>query len=104
NIEEVAHETPEKILTITVDPVTGIMPHHVRSVSKALNLDADLQKQMGAHLPRLYRAFIEKDMSLLEINPLVVTKDNKLLFLDAKIGFDGNALYRHPDIAELRDE
>jgi succinyl-CoA synthetase beta subunit len=59
---------------------------------------------MGAHLPRLYQAFVEKDMSLLEINPLVVTKDNKLLFLDAKIGFDGNALYRHPDIAALRDE
>lgn len=104
NIEEVAHETPDKILTITVDPATGIMPHHVRSVSQALKLDADLQKQMGAHLPRLYKAFVEKDMSLLEINPLVITKDNKLLFLDAKVGFDGNALYRHPDIVELRDE
>jgi len=104
NIEEVAHDTPEKILTIAVDPATGIMPHHVRNVSKALNLDADLQKQMGSLLPKLYKAFVEKDMSLLEINPLVITKDNKLLCLDAKIGFDGNALYRHPDIAELRDE
>jgi succinyl-CoA synthetase beta subunit len=104
NIEEVAHDTPEKILTITIDPATVIMPHHVRSVSKALKLDADLTKQMGSLLPKLYKAFVEKDMSLLEINPLVITKDNKLLCLDAKIGFDGNALYRHPDIAALRDE
>jgi succinyl-CoA synthetase beta subunit len=104
NIEEVAHETPEKILTITVDPATNICPHHVRAVSKALNLDADLQKQMSALLSQLYKAFTEKDMSLLEINPLVVTKDNKLICLDAKVGFDGNALYRHPDVMALRDE
>ena len=104
NIEEVAHETPEKILTITVDPATGIGGHHVRSVSKALNLDADLTKQMGSLLPKLYQAFVDKDMSLLEINPLVVTKDKKLICLDAKVGFDGNALYRHPDIVALRDE
>src|SRR5690606_38270925 len=98
------HETPEKILTITIDPATGIMPHHVRSVSNALKLDAELTKQAASLLSKLYKAFTEKDMSLLEINPLVVTKDNKLLCLDAKIGFDGNALYRHPDIAALRDE
>ncbi|MGD9923990.1 MAG: ADP-forming succinate--CoA ligase subunit beta [Pseudorhodoplanes sp.] len=104
DIEAVAHETPEKILTITIDPATGIMAHHVRSVSKALGLDAELAKQMGPLLTRLYQAFVDKDMSMLEINPLVVTKDSKLLCLDAKIGFDGNALYRHPDIAELRDE
>ena len=104
NIEEVAHETPEKILTITVDPATNICPHHVRAVAKALNLDADLQKQMSALLTQLYKAFTEKDMSLLEINPLVVTKDNKLICLDAKVGFDGNALYRHPDVVALRDE
>ncbi|NWG23160.1 MAG: ADP-forming succinate--CoA ligase subunit beta [Pseudorhodoplanes sp.] len=104
NIEEVAHDTPEKILTITVDPATGIMPHHVRSVSRALNLDAELGKQMGSLLPKLYKAFVDKDMSLLEINPLVVTRDRKLICLDAKVGFDGNALYRHPDIVELRDE
>jgi len=104
NIEEVAHETPEKILTITVDPATNICPHHVRAVSKALNLDADLQKQMSALLTQLYKAFTEKDMSLLEINPLVVTKDNKLICLDAKVGFDGNALYRHSDVVALRDE
>ncbi len=104
NIEEVAHATPEKILTITVDPATNICPHHVRNVSKALGLDADLQKQMSALLTQLYRAFTEKDMSLLEINPLVVTKDNKLICLDAKVGFDSNALYRHADIMALRDE
>jgi succinyl-CoA synthetase beta subunit len=103
NIEEVAHDTPEKIHTILVDPVTNICPHHVRRVSKALGLDADLQKQMSPLLTYLHKAFVEKDMSLLEINPLVVTKDNKLLCLDAKVGFDDNALFRHPDVVALRD-
>jgi succinyl-CoA synthetase beta subunit len=104
NIEEVAHETPEKILTLTVDPATGICPHHVRRVSQALGLDADLQKQMSALLTKLYQAFTDKDMSLLEVNPLVVTKDNKLICLDAKVGFDDNALFRHADVVALRDE
>ena len=104
DIEAVAHDTPEKILTITIDPATSIMPHHVRNVSKALGLDADLTKQMGPLLTKLYKAFVEKDMSMLEINPLVVTKDNKLICLDAKIDFDGNSLYRHPDVFALRDE
>jgi succinyl-CoA synthetase beta subunit len=103
DIEKVAHDTPEKILTITVDPATGIMSHHARSVAKTLNLAGDQQKQLGALLTTLYRAFVEKDMSLLEINPLVVTKDGKLICLDAKVGFDDNALYRHPDIGALRD-
>ncbi len=74
------------------------------ALSKALGLDADLQKQMSPLLTDLYRAFTMKDMSLLEINPLVITKDKKLLCLDAKVGFDDNALFRHPDIAALRDE
>jgi succinyl-CoA synthetase beta subunit len=104
DIEKVAHDTPDKIVTITVDPVTNVMPHHVRRLSEALGLDADLAKQMNPMLTRLYQAFVETDMSLLEINPLVVTRDKKLLCLDAKVGFDGNALYRHPDIAALRDE
>jgi succinyl-CoA synthetase beta subunit len=104
NIEEVAHETPEKIVTITVDPVTNICPHHVRRVSKALGLDADLQKQMSSLLTNLYKAFVESDMSMLEINPLVVTKDKKLICLDAKVDFDNNALYAHPKILALRDE
>jgi succinyl-CoA synthetase beta subunit len=104
DIEKVAHDTPEKIVTISIDPVANICPHHVRRVSKALGLDADLQKQMSVMLTGLYKAFTEADMSLLEINPLVITKDKKLLCLDAKIGFDDNALFRHPEIAKLRDE
>jgi len=103
DIEKVAHDTPDKIVTISVDPVEGIWPHHVRRVSKALGLDADLQKQMGPLLAGLYKAFTEKDMSLLEVNPLVVTKDKKLICLDAKVGFDDNALYRHPEVVALRD-
>src|SRR3954465_10298317 len=103
DIEKVAHDTPDKIVTVSVDPVTGICPHHVRRVSKSLGLDADLQKQMSVLLTGLYKAFTEKDMSLLEVNPLVVTKDKKLVCLDAKIGFDDNALFRHPDVAALRD-
>src|SRR5712671_2556219 len=104
DIEAVAHDTPEKIVTITVDPVTNICPHHVRRLSKALGLDADLAKQMSPLITNLYKAFVEADMALLEINPLVVTRDRKLLCLDAKVGFDDNALFRHPDIAALRDE
>ena len=103
DIEEVAHKTPEKILTFSVDPATGIMPHHGRRVAQALKLTGDLAKQIGDILPKLYAAFTSKDMSLLEINPLVVTKDGKLICLDAKVGFDDNALYRHPDIVALRD-
>jgi succinyl-CoA synthetase beta subunit len=104
DIEEVARTHPEKILTITVDPVTNICPHHVRRVSKALGLDAELQKQMSAMLTYLYNAFTMTDMSLLEVNPLVITKDKKLICLDAKVSFDDNALFRHPDIVKLRDE
>ena len=104
DIEKVAHDTPDKIVTITVDPVANICPHHVRRISKALGLDADLQKQMSPVLTNLYNAFTSKDMSLLEVNPLVVTKDKKLICLDAKVGFDDNALFRHPDVAALRDE
>jgi succinyl-CoA synthetase beta subunit len=103
DIEKVAHDTPDKIITVSVDPVEGIWPHHVRRIAKALKLDADLQKQLGPLLNGLYRAFTEKDMSLLEVNPLVVTKDRKLICLDAKIGFDDNALFRHPEVAALRD-
>jgi succinyl-CoA synthetase beta subunit len=104
DIEKVAHDTPDKIVTISVDPVSNICPHHVRRISKALGLDADLQKQMSPMLTILYRAFTKKDMSLLEVNPLVVTKDKKLICLDAKVSFDDNALFRHPEVAALRDE
>ena len=103
NIEEVAHDTPEKITTVHVDPATGLMPHHTRRMAKALKLDANQGKQMAKVAAGLYKAFVEKDMSLLEINPLVITNDGKLVCLDAKVNFDSNALYRHPEIMELRD-
>src|SRR5215831_11177917 len=103
DIEQVAHDAPEKIVSFSIDPATGIMPHHGRTVAQALGLTGDLAKQAGDLVTRLYGAFVAKDMSLLEINPLVVTKSNQLICLDAKIGFDDNALYRHPDIVALRD-
>ncbi|MFM8749327.1 ADP-forming succinate--CoA ligase subunit beta [Rhabdaerophilum sp.] len=103
DIEKVAHDSPEKIITFSVDPATGVMPHHGRAVAKALGLSGDLAKQAEVLTGQLYRAFVEKDMAMLEINPLIITKDGKLKCLDAKIGFDSNALYRHPDVMELRD-
>ena len=103
DIETVAHDTPEKIVTFSVDPATGLMPHHGRRVADALNLKGDLAKQAGDLAEKLYAAFVAKDMELLEINPLIVTKDGKLRCLDAKVSFENNALYRHPDVAELRD-
>jgi succinyl-CoA synthetase beta subunit len=103
DIEEVAHRTPEKIITFSVDPATGVMPHHGRRVAKALGLTGDLAKQAESVVAKLYAAFIAKDMALLEVNPLVVTKSGQLICLDAKVGFDDNALYRHSDIVALRD-
>src|SRR3954452_17053567 len=104
NIEDVAHNTPEKIVTFSVDPATGIMPHHGRTVAKALGLAGNVAKQAEKLVIQLYTAFVAKDMAMLEINPLVVTKQGDLRVLDAKVSFDGNALYRHPEIAALRDE
>jgi succinyl-CoA synthetase beta subunit len=104
NIEDVAHNTPEKIVTFSVDPATGIMGHHGRKVAKALNLTGDLAKQAERLVSQLYTAFVAKDMAMLEINPLVVTKQGDLRVLDAKVSFDDNALYRHPDVVALRDE
>ena len=103
NIEDVAHDTPEKIHTFTVDPATGVMPHHGRSIANALELKGDLAKQAAKLVETLYAAFTGLDMSMLEINPLIVTKDDKIRVLDAKVSFDSNALYRHPELAELRD-
>jgi succinyl-CoA synthetase beta subunit len=103
DIEKVAHDTPDKIVTFAVDPVTGICPHHARRVAGVLGLGPDQQKQAGALIAALYKAFTEKDMSLLEINPLILTKDGKIVCLDAKVGFDDNALFRHPDVVALRD-
>src|SRR5271170_6258565 len=103
NIEDVAHNNPEKIVSFSVDPATGIMGHHGRTVAKALNLTGDLAKQAEKLVSQLYAAFTAKDMAMLEINPLVVTKQGDLRVLDAKVSFDGNALYRHPDVVALRD-
>ncbi|WP_019170971.1 ADP-forming succinate--CoA ligase subunit beta [Pseudaminobacter salicylatoxidans] len=104
DIEQVAHDTPEKIVTFSVDPATGIMPHHGRRVAKALGLEGELAKQAHALTQKLYTAFIAKDMEMLEINPLIVSRGGELKCLDAKLGFDSNALARHPDIAAMRDE
>ena len=104
NIEEVAHDTPEKIHTFSIDPATGVWPHHGAALAKALNLKGDLAKQARSVLVNLYRAFNEKDMSLLEVNPLIVTADDRLVLLDAKVSFDDNAAFRHPEYAALRDE
>ena len=104
NIEDVAHNSPEKIVSFSVDPATGIMAHHGRTVAKALGLKGDLVKQAEKLVTQLYTAFVAKDMAMLEINPLVVTKQGDLRVLDAKVSFDDNALYRHPEVAALRDE
>jgi succinyl-CoA synthetase beta subunit len=103
DIEEVAEHTPEKIHTIRIDPASGFMPHHGRGVAAALKLEGDLAKQAAKIAQQLYTAFKTTDAALLEVNPLVETTDGKLIVLDAKMGFDGNALFRHPDIMELRD-
>ena len=102
DIEAVAHDTPEKIETITIDPATGIMPHHGRAVAATLGLSGDLAKQAASVLAQLYNAFVGTDASQIEINPLAVCGD-KLLVLDAKVGFDTNAMFRHKDLAALRD-
>ncbi|MDB5591502.1 ADP-forming succinate--CoA ligase subunit beta [Enterovirga sp.] len=103
DIEAVAHDTPEKIHTFSIDPATGYMPHHGRTVAQALGLAGEQAKQAGDIVSKLYKAFLAKDMSMLEINPLILTKDGSLRCLDAKISFDSNALYRHKDVVELRD-
>ena len=103
DIEAVAHNTPEKIISFSIDPATGVMAHHGRTVARALGLDGDLAKQAEKLTAQLYAAFVAKDMAMLEINPLVVTKSGELKCLDAKISFDSNALYRHADVMKLRD-
>ncbi len=103
DIEKVAHDTPEKIETLTIDPATGLMPHHGRAVAAALDLDDGLAKQAASILAKLYDAFLGTDASQIEINPLAITGDGSLMVLDAKIGFDSNAEFRHPDIEQLRD-
>jgi succinyl-CoA synthetase beta subunit len=104
DIETVAHETPEKIHAIDIDCATGFQPHHGRAVAAALELKGDLAKQAASVASKLYDAFLGTDAEQIEINPLAVTEDNKLVVLDAKVGFDGNAMFRHKDLLELRDE
>jgi len=104
DIETVAHDTPEKIHSFAVDPATGFMPHHGRAVANALGLKGDLAKQAANVSAKLYDAFMGTDAAQIEINPLALTTDGKLMVLDAKVGFDSNALFRHKDLMELRDE
>ena len=104
DIEEVAHDTPEKITTITINPAQGFMPHHARAVAFALGLTGETNKQAQKLAKQLYTAFTDADMEMLEINPLVETDSGDLMVLDTKMSFDGNALFRHPDLEALRDE
>ena len=104
DIEKVAEENPEKILSFNIDPTIGFQPFHSRLIANSLNLTGTSFKQAGVFFSQLYKLFTENDASLLEINPLVLTSENNLIALDAKMSFDNNALYRHPKIMALRDE
>jgi len=103
DIEQVAEDTPEKILTLDIDPAAGVTEADAARISDGLALDGAARQDMSRLAPTLYKAFTEKDMSLLEINPLIVMKDGRLRVLDAKVSFDGNALFRHEDVQALRD-
>lgn len=103
DIETVAHDTPEKIVTVAIDPEAGVTTADVAAIVSALKLEGAAAKDAETLFPLLYRAFVDKDMSLLEVNPLIVLKDGHLRLLDAKVSFDGNALFRHPDVEALRD-
>ena len=104
DIEAVAHDTPEKIVTIDIDPEAGVTPANVAEINAALKLDGAAAQDGETLFPTLYRAFLAKDMSMLEINPLIVMENGRLRVLDAKVSFDGNALFRHEDVKALRDE
>ena len=104
DIEEVAATSPEKIITVVIDPATGLQPFHARRLAFGLGLEGGQIKSAVGFLSAMYRSFIDLDASMVEINPLVVTGGGELMALDAKMNFDSNALYRHPDIEALRDE
>ncbi len=104
DIEKVAHETPEKILKATLNPMVGLMPYQARELAFGLGFNKEQMKQFGKLLGGLCKLFVEKDLALVEINPLVITGGGDLLCLDGKINIDGNALYRHSDLTELRDK
>ncbi|MDX9834974.1 MAG: acetate--CoA ligase family protein, partial [Desulfobulbus sp.] len=102
DIEEVAAKTPERIITVNVSPITGFQPFHARKICFGLEIEKDLQKQMSAVVKNLYELFVAYDCSMVEINPLIITGEGQILALDAQMDIDGNALYRHPDVKEMR--
>ncbi|MFN3610116.1 MAG: ADP-forming succinate--CoA ligase subunit beta [Alphaproteobacteria bacterium HGW-Alphaproteobacteria-18] len=104
DIEAVAHDTPEKILTVQIDPMAGVTPADAAKINDALKLTGTAAEDGLKLYPILYKAFVEKDMAMLEVNPLIVMKDGHMRVLDAKVSFDGNALFRHPDVQALKDE
>ncbi len=104
DIEAVAHDTPDKIHTLGIDPLKGVTPADAKAINDALKLTGAAAEDGLTLFPTLYKAFTEKDMAMLEVNPLIVMKNGRLRVLDAKISFDGNSLFRHPDIAALKDE
>ncbi len=103
DIEEVAAKTPERIITVNVSPITGFQPFHARKICFGLEIEKDLQKKMSALVKNLYELFVAYDCSMVEINPLIITAEGDILALDAKMDVDGNAMYRHPDVKEMRD-
>ena len=104
NIEEVAEKTPEKIIKVRVDPKGGFMPFHARIIANGLKLSGDAFKQSYSFFSKIYKTFVDLDASLVEINPLVLSKENKLIALDAKMSFDNNSLFRQSEVLELKDE
>jgi len=103
DIEKVAEETPDEIATIFIEPSNGVTDINIKTIADSLGLSGSLEEQLDSLIKNLYKFFVEKDASLLEINPLIITDTKKLICLDAKVNFDDNALYRHPEIEELRD-
>ena len=104
DIEAVAKDTPENITTVQIEPSIGVTENDINTISKAFELKKDLESQLSDLIKNMYKFFLEKDASLVEVNPLIITETDKLLCLDAKVNFDDNALYRHPEIEDLRDE
>ena len=104
DIEAVAKDTPENITTVQIEPSIGVTENDINTISKAFELKKELEGQLSDLIKNMYKFFLEKDASLVEVNPLIITETDKLLCLDAKVNFDDNALYRHPEIEELRDE
>mgnify|MGYP001355738833 CR=1 FL=1 len=103
DIEDVAEKTPERIITVPINPITGIQGYHLRQVMFGLELDKALMKEFGAILKGLYKLFVDYDCSMVEINPLIVTEEDRIIALDAKIDIDSNSMFRHPDVLEMHD-